>query len=130
MYPGGLIEGQVEYYDCEYVKRNSIDANKGAGALFRYENGSSKAYLAGEEMMLEPSYVYPDEVLFYQSAIDILKWQNYLNSLQPDLSLLSNAQRKDILKLFRILTKQNDFFIEQQKKKLAAFEKTLIKKHY
>jgi hypothetical protein len=116
MYKGGLIATKVDEYECDYVRNNSLDHQNGIGAIFRYENGFSQRYLSREPVSLVPKYIYKDEVLFYKSAINILEWQNFLNSMQPDLSLLSKKQRKNRLSVFQQVSRINRYFIGEQEK--------------
>lgn len=118
MFKGDLIEGEVaEYYDG-YVEENSLDFENGVGAIYRGEGKKFSRHLSGEEINCTPERVYIDEEIFYKSAINVLKWQNYLNSLQPDLSQLPKEQRSYRKKHFKAAARINEALIKLQERSL------------
>lgn len=114
MFKGGLIEGQIEDYNCDYVRTNSLDFETGAGAIFKVQDGVFTRHLHNEEIKLSPSYTYRDEIIFFKSAINVLKWQNHLNTLQPDTSLLIKDQRKYRKVIFKKVSNINNHLIKTQ----------------
>jgi hypothetical protein len=118
MFKGGLIDGQIKDYCGDYVEANSLDFSNGAGAIFRVEGGVLTKYLNNEEISLSPIYAYKDEVVFFKSAINVLKWQNHLNTIQPDTNLLSKAQRIYRKKVFNKASHINNLLIKTQEKYL------------
>jgi len=120
MFKGGLIEGVIEEYYCDYVRENSLDFENGIGAIFKSEGTKITRHLGDENISLSPGYVYPDEILFFESAINVLKWQNHLNTILPDLNLLPKEQRKNYKAIFARVSQINRYLIKGQEQHLAS----------
>jgi hypothetical protein len=118
MFKCGLIEGEIEHYSCDYVRANSLDFNNGVGAIYRVEDGIFTKHLNNEEVNLSPRYIYRDEVAFFKSAITLLKWQNHLNTIQPDVSLLTKELRAHRKTVFNEVSRINNYLIKSQEKHL------------
>lgn len=112
MFCGGLTEGnRSEYYD-DYVRSHSLNFEKGIGNLFKEENGDLIELKKGESFSIISSNVQIDEKLYVKSAINILKWQNWLGSLMPKMDHLELEQKRHINSSSQASKEFNDIFIK------------------
>jgi len=115
MFKGGLTEGELPYYDSEYVKSHSIDAELGIGNIFKETLSGIIELKNGDSTCLEPEIIQEENQIYLNSAINILEWQIWLHSDLPNMTLLTTEQRKYIRNKFKEAEKYNKILINSNK---------------
>lgn len=113
MFKGGLFDRIAKEYDCEYVRQNSLDFEKGVGAIFRRVGTKIIRCLNNEEVEIVPHESYQDQTLYYKAAINTLKWQNYLFSIRADESLLTKEQQEFREQIFSTVIQSNRVYMKK-----------------
>ncbi|EGQ7843332.1 MULTISPECIES: hypothetical protein [Vibrio] len=115
----GMINGDFSVYDCDYVRDHSLDYDKGDGNIFVEKGGKLVEYCHGDTIYsMQNLPCHKDEKVMTASAIETLKWQNWLFTQMPDTRLLTPDQKRYIKDKFNFATKVNKNFI-------SALQKTL-----
>ncbi|MBH0074599.1 hypothetical protein I6F48_03340 [Pseudoalteromonas sp. SWYJ118] len=115
----GLINGDTSEYECEYVKKHSLDYEKGYGNIFSERDGVFVEYSTGQLLdSIKNLPVHKDYELSIKSSIEVLKWQNWLHTLLPDTKLLSQDQKRYLKEKFSFATKVNKNLISVLQKEL------------
>lgn len=118
MFKGGLMQGDTDVYDCEYVDNHSIDASKGIGNVYLESASSVTEYGAGDRINLEPVQVLEDRRQHVLTGIHILEWQLWLHSNLPSMELLTPDQRHFVRHRFGTANRVNRKYIEHYRKML------------
>lgn len=115
MFKGGLMKGETPYYDSEYVRNHSMDAESGVGNIFKETPDGLIEYKKADKINIEPHVIQNEKFINVKSAINILEWQIWLQTDLPDMSMLRSEQKKYVRNKFRIAKKYNESFINHYK---------------
>ncbi|MBT3144869.1 hypothetical protein [Neptunomonas phycophila] len=112
MFPNLLTDSKLDEYDSEYVKAHSLDYEAGAGNIFEQLSCGVKEY-SGDELIFPTCQVQANENSFQiRSLVNIYEWQNWiLDNFSPDVSDLTEDQKRFIKSRFKSATKINNMFI-------------------
>lgn len=112
MFRGGLIEGHISGYDNDYVKSHSLSFENGTGNIFQEENGCLIEHKLGSSFLVKPSTTQKDKKIFIKSAINVLKWQNWLVQFMPKSDRLNRDHKNYVKKRFKTGVRVNEMFIQ------------------
>ncbi|QGQ25139.1 hypothetical protein F1728_21690 [Gimesia benthica] len=113
MFKDGLTDQLISLYDCDYVKQNSLDYEKGVGAIFRRVGTKIIRCSDNAEVEMVPQNSYQDSTLYYKAAINTLKWQSYLYSIRADETLLTKEQQEFRNHIFSAVSQNNRVYMKK-----------------
>lgn len=100
------------FYNTKYIKDHCYNHEKGIGNIFKVENGNITECKKGEKISIEPTFSYDDDDILMESAIQIYKWQNWLNEQPINFDRVSSKQKKFYVNQIKMAIKINNKFIK------------------
>jgi len=85
-------------YDTQYVHENSMVWEEGVGKVFIQDNRKVLEYPNYPSKEYVPQVSYELQALSLKIAVQVLEWQQYIDSLAPSLKKLPSPERKEHLK--------------------------------
>ncbi|MBU4354850.1 MAG: hypothetical protein KJ822_05825, partial [Proteobacteria bacterium] len=83
------------FYDNEFVRKYSMDWEKGIGKVFIQEDKSLSVYPNEEDCIWQPEEIYEREYLDHKLGIQTLEFQIYLSKLGPSIEKLPKEIKKE-----------------------------------
>jgi len=112
MFKGGLVEPAVEYYDMPYVRRASLDFERGVGDIFIDTDGALSQKKAGDFFTVCPKVAHSEYRYQLDSAIEVYEWQNWIASKLLDATQLEKTHRRRLKEQSNFAKRMNDALIE------------------
>jgi hypothetical protein len=91
-----LASERPSEYDCDYVRRHSMDFDRGIGSIFVQHEGKADVseMRRADSISINPTAAMGDEELMLRTAINVYEWQDWLSTGQVSLEKLRLDQRK------------------------------------
>lgn len=117
MYGEKLASTPSPLYESPYVRKHSIQQLAGAGSIFvGTQDEAARPLDVNETCILSPKATHIDRRIFIQSAIDICKWQNWLNDDTLNLDRLMPHQKKMVRIKQRFARRFNNMLTEHHQR--------------
>jgi hypothetical protein len=104
------------FYDNEFVRKYSMDWEKGIGKVFIQKDKSLSIYPNKEDSIWQPEGLYGREYLDYILGIQTLEFQIYLSKFGPSIEKLPKANKKEAKSQLSFVRNINKLLIQKTKK--------------
>ena len=106
MFPARISDVKaMKLYDTGYVRKNSMEWDKGIGKIFIQGDDKFMEYPVSPSMEYIPNVSYEPKELSFNIQIQTLEWQQYIDSLAPSLKNLPAQIKREQISI-RIWRKQ------------------------